>query len=303
MVGKLIVLAPSQPSAGDVAERVAALLRKADCASVAPDDDRALYGDLFEPTPAGWPAAALTREHDAGDAGAHAWLRADPAHFRVEPGNVRLMACGDLAQTREEVDAVLATLAPLFGDEGFELSAPHPARWYLRPFAHNAAPEFASLPSPEAALGGDLFELWPEDDAGRRWRRLFSEAQILLARHPVNCEREARDRLPINGLWFWGGGRLPNRIRTPLAAVRSDDVLLQAIAARAGLPVATPDAFDAGAAAGIVLLDLRRTTRASQILQTLLDAWRRRDIAELEWRTPTARRLRRRWHGLRFWRR
>lgn len=299
MSTRLIVLAPARP-AGPAAEAVATLLRRADNAALAAEDDRVLYGDLFDIVPHGWPAAALTRQLDAGDAADHAWLRADPAHFRADPGSVRLMASGELGHSREEADALVAALAPLFGDEGFELAAAHPARWTLRPFAGNAAPDFPALPAPEAALGGDLFELWPEDDVHRRWRRLFSEAQIVLANHPVNRMRVQRGAAAINGLWFWGAGRLPARVGSELACIDSADPLLQALAASAGVPLTT--VRDGWPSTGAVLLDLRRAADSEAALDLVVERWRSGQVAVMEWRTDRARWTLRRWHRLRFWR-
>lgn len=297
----LVVLAPARPPAAALAARVARLLAKADAVALPAPDQRALLADLFTIVPGGWPVAALTRQLDAGDAGDHAWLRADPAHFRVETGSVRLLACGDLGQDAGEVQALLAALAPVFGDEGFELSAPEPTRWYLRPFAGNAAPDLPDLPAPDAALGGDLFALWPQDDRHRRWRRLFSEAQIVLAQLPTNRERTRLQRPAVNGLWFHGAGTAPTRATTGLAAIASADPLLRALAGSAGVPCLEPAAVP-GAGPGPLLLDLRGD-RDGSALAAVLDDWDRGRLGSVEWRAPAGRWLRRRWHALRFWRR
>lgn len=303
MKTELIVLAPSRPPSGEVAQRIAGLLAKGDHETAASPDDAALYGDLFTRVPNGWPAAAFTRQFDAGDGSEYAWLRGDPAHFRVEPGNVRLVACGDLGQDAAEVAALLAALAPLFGDEGFELSAPHPARWYLRAFPQNAAPDLPSLPPPEAALGGDLFELWPEDDIHRRWRGLFNQAQILLAHHPVNRARVRGGRPAINGLWFWGAGRLPRQVRADgIAVAISDDALLGALAKTARIPLLDSWPERTGAATTI-LLDLRRSPDAEALLARVLAEWDAGRLARVHWRAPGARWNLKRRHRWRFWRR
>ena len=51
---------------------------------------------IFDIAPLGLPAAALSRHFDAGDAGSHVWLRADPAFVQPEMNGVRLMAVGEL---------------------------------------------------------------------------------------------------------------------------------------------------------------------------------------------------------------
>lgn len=319
---QVIVLAPARPAGSGQSQTLSRLLARADHQPAAGTDDRSLYGDLFALPGAGWPAAALSRQADAGDAGTHAWLRADPALFRVEPGSVRLMRCGDLGQDADETGQLLASLAPVFGDDGFELSAPHPQRWYLRPFASATDPDLPALPAPEHALGGDLFELWPEDDLHRRWRVLFSQVQITLAAHPVNQARVASGRQAINGVWFWGAGRHPGRIDAGIDTVVSRDHLLHALAgaararylesppalaasastAPAGHNKHTSDSAEAGAPMQSLLLDLRHPDSAGHGLDWLLQHWQAGAITRLQWRSPSGRWQLKRWHRWRFWR-
>lgn len=299
---RAIVLAPQRPPSGDVVESIGKLLAKADRLAQPSPDDRSMLGDLFQTIPHdSWPVAALTRAHEAGDASDIAWVRADPAHLRVELANVRLLACGDIGQSREQADALVAMLAPVFGDEGFELSAPHPQRWYLRAFAGNAASDLPDLPPPERALGGDLFEMWPEDVTHRRWRRFFNETQILLAQHPVNHHRFEHGLPAINGLWFWGAGRLPAAINSAVAAVMTEDILLSSLAQMSNVRLVTKlgDALTQGD--GDVLLDLRNASSIEGHLLALLDNWRCRSIRAIEWRTPEWRWILKPWHRWRFW--
>lgn len=294
---RLIVLAPARPQA-DLARRIAALLARADHWPRTGSGSERLYDDLFAIKPAGWPEAALTRQLDAGDAGDMHWLRADPANFRAEMANVRLLACGNLGLNPDEAQALVAALAPVFGDEGFELSAPVPDRWYLRAFAVNAVPDFPAMPAPDQALGRDIFELWPEDAIARRWRRLFSEAQIVLNQHPLNRARAQAGKPAVNGLWFHGAGSHPRQVASNLYGVLSDDPLLLALARAA--KVKRIDALPAGTLDGKVLVDLRTNADA---LASVLDAWTTGAISELEWRSPSGRWLRKPWHRWRFWRR
>ena len=158
----------------------------------------------------GWPTAALTRQLDAKDAELNSWLRADPAHVRAEMGVVRLLACGDLGLTQTEADELIKPLKILFGDIGFPLSAPNPARWYLMLPKESKLPVFVS---PDEAIGADIFSVFPPDDSAKRWRTLLNEAQITLHNHPLNAERIQKGLLPVNSLYFWGGGALPDHQR------------------------------------------------------------------------------------------
>ena len=94
----------------------------------------------FRLVPDHWPVASLTRLVDAGDTAggpggnlADIWLRADPAHVAPDMNGARLLGWGEtLGVDQDDVQALLPALRPLFGDAGFQLDAPHPARWYLR---------------------------------------------------------------------------------------------------------------------------------------------------------------------------
>lgn len=212
------------PAGGALARR----LGRGDRLPDAEPGERAQLLRWFELLPRGWPAAAITRARDAGDATLHAWLRADPAHVRPDMTGARVLAIGDLGLSAEEAASLLEPLRPLFGDAGFPISAPHPARWYL------ALPREARLPAfspPEAVLGDDLAAHLPEGPEGRRWRALLNEAQILLHHHPVNAARLAAGRLPVNSLCFWGFGVLPDRVQARVAEVAGEEALLASLAA------------------------------------------------------------------------
>jgi hypothetical protein len=214
-------------------ESVARALGRADRIEGEPGE-RAQLLRHFSLLPRGWPIAALTRQMDAGDAALSAWLRADPAYVQPDINGARLLAIGDSLQlTRADADAFLPALRPLFGDTGFTIDAPVPSRWYLR------LPREAKLPAfvePGHALGEDLFEHLPEGPDGRRWRALLSEAQVVLHNHPHNATRIAAGKPPVNSLWFWGGGILPDHVTTQ-QVVHSDDATLLALAAAANTAV------------------------------------------------------------------
>lgn len=215
-----------------------------------------------------WPVAALTRQLDAGDAEHNAWLRADPAHVRMDINAGRLLACGDLGLSAEEVADFLRPLKVLFGDAGFPISAPVPQRWYLMLPKEARLPAFAE---PEDVLGDDIAPHLPDGEAGRRWRSLLNEAQILLHNHPRNAERVRAGKLPVNSLWFWGGGVLPDQVAMGAGRVYSREATLAALAARAGRPAQPlPTGHAAAAGEGEALLDLRSVHDAGALIQDWL---------------------------------
>lgn len=226
-----------QPLSAEFAKR----LGRADRLPPAEPGERTQLLRYFDVLPRGWAMAAITRDADRGDAAHHAWLRADPAHVRADMGSVRLLACGDLKLSAEEVESFLRPLRPLFGDAGFPISATVPSRWYLMLPREAKIPAFTA---PADAIGGDVFAHLPEGPDGRQWRALLNEAQIILHNHPRNEQRMAAGLLPVNSLWFWGGGVLPDSVRCSAKSVITGDSELQALGRLAGVSSTISDAGD-----------------------------------------------------------
>lgn len=225
---------------------------------------RAQLERAFRTIPSGLPVAALTRQLDCGDAALHGWLRADPAHVRADMATARMLACGDLGLSAEEAEQLLKPLRPVFGDAGFPISAPLPHRWYLALPKDTRLPTFAD---PHEALGAPLDEYLPSGDAGRRWRYLLNEAQVILHNHPVNALRVAAGKPAVNSLWFWGAGALPDSVQTPFQQVAGEDPLLRALAMHAGSASSTTAGAMCAAATADVLVDLRDLRDAAALEQ------------------------------------
>lgn len=268
--------------------------------SKAEPGERAQLRRHFQLVPDHWPVAALTRNLDANDGEGALWLRADPAFISPDINGARMLAHGEaLGLDAEDTRQLLPALKPLFGDAGFPIDAPHPSRWYLRLPVESKLPEFAP---PEDVLGDDLFAHLPQGDAGRRWRALLTEAQVILHQHPWNAWRLGQGKPSVNSLWFWGAGRLPDFVRTPFKQIKGNDALLRGLAKMAGVSAgAVGDDVDA-------LVDLRHMrsleTLGRDALQPLLGevGAGRLDALHLDFEDGTQYALRRdqRW---RFWRR
>src|SRR3546814_1648462 len=112
---------------------------------------------------------------------------------------------------------------------------------------------------------------------GRRWRVLLGEAQVVLHNHPRNARRAEQGRPPVNSLWFWGGGVLPDAVGSAHAAFHSGDEIALALADAAGIARPLPAGF--GLESGDEVFDLHEA----------------RDLAALEhdWLLPARASLRR----------
>jgi hypothetical protein len=263
--------------------------------------------ECFEFIDTAVPVAALTRSLDASDAHGSLWLRADPCYVAVDAVAVRMLACGTVDLSAEESVELTSALRPLFGDAGFPLEPATPARWYLRCPIGAQLPQFAK---PENVLGDDLMRHLPQGENERQWRHLLNEAQVILHNHPVNARRAATGRMPVNSLWFWGAGRLPEWVRTRFNRIFSRDEVTIALARLASVATLAPTsgAIVEFAADDNVLLDLadsRDTLAPDRDWLAPLDATlHRRALRELRVCFESGERLLiKPAHRWRFWRR
>jgi hypothetical protein len=193
-----------------------------------------------------WPVAPLTLRADGEAPGERFWLRADPVYLQAQQGDLVLVHGERLDIATGEAAALVHALNDHFSADGLDFIAPTPTRWYVR------LPQPARLCSTPLSLaaGRGVDALLPRGADALAWHRRANEVQMLLHAHPVNEAREARGAPPINSLWFWGGGRLPDCVAT--GSVWADDALTRGLALCARVPLASAatDAADWLARAG-----------------------------------------------------
>ncbi len=190
------------------------------------------------------PAGALTAAVLGEAGGKGEWLRADPAHLRLNRDQLVLVPAGAFALNSEEARALADHLNGHFGGE-LEFHPLMPDRWWVRV---NAPLDTAGLRTETAAAvaGKDINRHLPTGEGCKRWHALLNEIQMVLHEHPVNEAREARGEPPVNSVWLWGAGPLPRAAAATFQSVTSDDPLAQGLAQAAHIRYRTlPD--DAGA--------------------------------------------------------
>ncbi|WP_305075585.1 hypothetical protein [Propionivibrio sp.] len=191
--------------------------------------------------------AAFRRLGDAGhEAPPHdgEWLAADPVHLRLDQQLLILADGATLNIAQDDAQALVDGLNRHFADIGeFHCAAPH--RWYLRLADNCTLPAFDAPPI-SAVAGRSIQHLLPDVMQERAVRNLYNEIQTFLHAHPVNQQREAQGTQPLNGLWLWGKGRLPDRIDSDFDGVWANDPLAAGLARAAGV-TAHPAPADAEA--------------------------------------------------------
>ena len=108
------------------------------------------------------------------------------------------------------------------------------------------------------------------------WYKLLNEMQMFMHQHEVNRDRIGRGLLPINSLWFWGAGSMPQRTGSR-PAWYCDDSVLNRFAASLGLktaPLESVAALEHSADTVVVdlrLIELLKTGIATEPEQLLLE--------------------------------
>jgi hypothetical protein len=204
-----------------------------------------------------WPLAPISALADGLAPGTDYWLRLDPAHLEVGMGGLMLHPADALLLDNEETAALVSSLNAHWAGRGLELTAPTPTRWYLR---LPTAPEISTTPL-DAVAGEYLTPHLPRGRDAGRLMGWVNEAQMLLHAHAVNQAREGAGRLPVNGLWLWGGGVLP-AMSSRLDAVASGAPEVAALAAAARVPILHAASLET----------LRDTGRHKKVLATLAPA-------------------------------
>ena len=190
------------------------------------------------------PAAPLSLLGDGIEPGGDEWLRLDPVHLRADRSRLLLVPLPQDDITPAEAEMLQAALEPHFAQSGHALVAAASRRWYMR------SPRPLQLHTqPPAACAGALDERHlPSGTDGAAFRRLVTEAQMLLHGLPMNEAREASGKLPVSGFWPWGNGCMPAIGRSRYTHACSDDPLVRGLARASGAEVAALPADPAGLA-------------------------------------------------------
>ncbi len=211
--GLLGVAAPEPNS--EIVPKVSALealLARAEHGSLAERGFEPLLFSLLGteiPSDSDLPIAAVTRVLDLGLVDNGWWIRADPVHLSPHRDQLILTDSHALDLSQDEANRLAAEIAEVYAPDGWAFKAPRPSRWYFKP---PRTPKVMTTPLSDV-VGRDIHPYLPRGSEAKAWHTILNEIQILLHTAKVNEERERDGKLPVNSLWFWGGGRLP-RVRS-----------------------------------------------------------------------------------------
>ena len=201
--------------------------------------------ELFEfpkKSKADYPIAAITRLCDDNQPVSGKWLRADPVHASPDRDGLILFDRERFKLSQHDALALAADIRDLITPLGMTLEVPVPYRWYLKVPA-----DLDLMTTPlDAVVARDMLPNMPAGPNSQQLVRLMNEVQMTLHNAEVNLQRQQQKQLPVNSVWFWGLGELPDMIERRWSQVIGDDVVARGLAMLAATPLQSlPDNLDA----------------------------------------------------------
>ena len=176
-----------------------------------------------------FPVAALTRVIDDEQSLQGTWMRADPVHLVANIDGIGLMDSTTFNLDQHDALVLAAGVRNVLLGHGLSLEAPTPGRWYIR---LDKMPGISTTPIHEVA-GRNIQHHMPVGKDQAAWRSLINEIQMAMHANPINEERQLRGEVPVNSVWFWGCGSLPEQPDIRWTRVFSDEETAKALARHA----------------------------------------------------------------------
>ena len=188
------------------------------------DQEQALSSDV--------PVAAVSRLNDNEHDTRGLWIRADPVHLSPDRDRLVLMDSFVLNLTQHDALAVANEVNQVISVHGWSVEVPYEDRWYIR-LDEELSISTTELPR---VVGQDISGYLPVGDDASMMHTLLNEIQMHLFSSDINRMREEKGELPVNSIWFWGMGRLPDPPGKNWSKVFSDDTFTRSLAGLAGIP-------------------------------------------------------------------
>ena len=128
-------------------------------------------------------------------------------HLTTGIDHLRMSPLQRAAMNVDEAAAIAATFNAHFAARGYELRGKSADTWVL----HCAAAIECRTHDPAGLVGQNVHDFMPGGTHGALVRSLMNEMQMLLHEHPVNEQRRQRRESPVNAVWPWGFGPVPDQ--------------------------------------------------------------------------------------------
>ena len=162
------------------------------------------------------------------------WLIVSPIHWQVTHNDAMIAAYNEALDLNEPLARVwFAEVSQFLAQDGFELVYHSPYYWLL----NTKGKQVLTSPNLPAMNHRSLMPILAELDPTMYWQRLFTELQMFLSSHPLSDRKD--QRLAINGVWFWGGGKLVQDTPEYSRPIISDNSMIQLVFGKQCSPLNT----------------------------------------------------------------
>lgn len=167
--------------------------------------------------------AALRLWGQTGDR-PNVWVAAaDPVHLEARLDHLCLYALKGAQWPGSDLRAIFDFLQKSLGDDTSFAFVRIGKFGYLR------GDEAMATARVSAAVidGQEPDAFMPSGESAAGYHRLSGEMQMCLHDHEINLRREAQGLMPVNAVWFWGGGKAPQKTVQKLPPLFGDDPLFK----------------------------------------------------------------------------
>lgn len=179
-----------------------------------------------------WPVAPFAALAEGLPVGRAYWLCADPVHLRLLRDSFALERA-DVASHHAHSGAMVDALNTHFSSEGMTFFATPTGRWYLR---LDSPPQLMTTPLSQV-VGRDIHPMFPQGGDALRWHARLNEIQMLLHGCSFDEHPDQHENSPVNSVWLWGGGVLPECAPGQHPAVWANDAFTRGLAMAHGSSV------------------------------------------------------------------
>ncbi len=167
--------------------------------------------------------AALRLWGQTGDR-PNVWVAAaDPVHLEARLDHLCLYALKGAQWPGSDLRAIFDFLQKSLGDDTSFAFVRIGKFGYLRGDETMAT----AMVSAAVIDGQEPDAFMPSGESAAGYHRLSGEMQMCLHDHEINLRREAQGLMPVNAVWFWGGGKAPQKTAQKLPPLFGDDPLFK----------------------------------------------------------------------------
>ena len=178
------------------------------------------------------PIASISRLIDGTQYPDGFWLRVDPVHVSADGNRLKLTNSSQFVLTQHDALEFASEINNLLKPYHLEIEVPCPTRWYLK---LNEDLNLKTKPI-DSVIGQDILPFMPVGNDKINLDQLINDIQMTLHDLPLNLNRQEEKKLPINSIWLWGYGELPDILNRNWSFVFSDEILAEGLSMLSATP-------------------------------------------------------------------